>query len=400
MKLNIFLLVLAAFLNHRISASDDEEFTYFEEGGLGPSNWAKLDLAEENQCGGTMGASAYGQSPVTIDEATTQNCDTGMSQYSFTAGDCQWTDLDFLITKGGVKVVPKIQDCSLGSMKIPHSQNEFNALHFHIHAGSEHQILGEGENGFFSAEMHVVHEEETAESFAVFGSMIIVGNDDHPIFELLLQGWEAAALQVEEVCLAETSVLDNSESIVTSIECPAIGSSSPSKNATNPSFPEGGPNVYNLVNSTDFGTYTYKGGLTTPPCTEIVNWNVVDTPIKISEGQLKRLQSLILCYVSQHHNDDGTLNSCGYGTVATASGSTARPTQALLGRKVLHRCPGGPEVVIADVGVTQEDALASGSGFVESQNKDVASNSYRLSTTVSTSFITLLGAGLMVAAFC
>ena len=92
-----FLITLSKLLNQVYGGEGG--FTYFETGGVGPSNWATLKI-EENQCGGTMGKSTYGQSPVTIDGPTADNCDTGMSQFSFTGGDCQWSDLKFEVTSG------------------------------------------------------------------------------------------------------------------------------------------------------------------------------------------------------------------------------------------------------------------------------------------------------------
>lgn len=83
------------------------------------------------------------------------------------------------------------EDCSLGRMKIPGNDNYFNALQFHIHTGSEHSVDGE----YYQAELHVVHQEKTAESFAVFGMFIDSNPEepdaDHPFFEYYLQGWEA-----------------------------------------------------------------------------------------------------------------------------------------------------------------------------------------------------------------
>ena len=242
-------------------------------------------------------------------------------------------------------------------MNIPHSPNKFNALQFHVHLFSEHQILGQGDDGYFPAELHVVHQEETEESFAVFGTMISVGADDHPTFEYLLQGWEAVAQQVQDECVEGTTTLDDSTTVVKNFACPAIGSTT-IFNGTTPSFPSDSLNVYELPTNPDFGVFTYKGGLTTPPCTEIVNWNLLDTPMEISESQLQRLNSLILCYVEQHKNEDESLASCGYGTVASTTGSTSRPPQPLLGRQVLHRCPEGPDVIVEDVGVTEEYILS------------------------------------------
>ena len=76
-------------------------FTYFEDGGLGPSNWQFLNMDDGNQCGGTFGASGYGQSPVTISSTVVNKCDTDMSAYNFVGGDCTWNELSFTISNNG-----------------------------------------------------------------------------------------------------------------------------------------------------------------------------------------------------------------------------------------------------------------------------------------------------------
>ena len=98
MKFFVAALALSQLLNQVHAGGAG--FTYYETGGLGPNNWATLPI-DDNQCGGTMGKSTFGQSPVTIDEATGSACDTGLSQYSFTGGDCAWSDLEFSISNGG-----------------------------------------------------------------------------------------------------------------------------------------------------------------------------------------------------------------------------------------------------------------------------------------------------------
>jgi hypothetical protein len=99
MKLAFSALTFFQLLS-QVLADGAAAYTYYETGGLGPHNWATLPI-DENQCGGTMGKSTFGQSPVTIDEATGSTCNTGMSQYSFTGGDCQWSDLKFTISSNG-----------------------------------------------------------------------------------------------------------------------------------------------------------------------------------------------------------------------------------------------------------------------------------------------------------
>ena len=137
-------------------------------------------------------STGYGQSPIAIPRLSRDTCDTDFSGYAFESGDCSFDQLEFRIILNGVIVGPKAdENCSLGRMKIPGNDNYFNALQYHIHTGSEHAVDGE----YYAAELHVVHQEENEESFAVFG-MFIDSNpededQDHEMFDYYLQGWEA-----------------------------------------------------------------------------------------------------------------------------------------------------------------------------------------------------------------
>jgi carbonic anhydrase len=314
------LLKLALFA----SGVSGAEFTYFDEGGTGPSHWTNLHI-EDNQCGGTLMTSGYGQSPVAIFDQ--HECETDMSAYSFQPGDCTWDDLIFSIGSHGVKV-SKGEGCSLGSMTIPHTLNAFDALHFHVHTSSEHTIDGH----FYEAELHVVHQEVTGESLAVFGMMLSSSQDakDHAAFENLLRGWEKVANLAEAECTdaARRRLESGFEAIQQRVTCPAVGTGLveelPFAN------PEARLDVYELPTTPKFGVYTYKGGLTTPPCTEIVNWNMLDTPTLISQNQMDRLYKLTLCYVDTE--------TCQHATIASRDGFTSRPPQPLMGRKIVHRC--------------------------------------------------------------
>mmetsp|Transcript_17012 Transcript_17012/g.33979 ORF Transcript_17012/g.33979 Transcript_17012/m.33979 type:complete len:752 (+) Transcript_17012:277-2532(+) len=73
--------------------------------------------------------------------------------------------------------------------------------------------------------------------------------------------------------------------------------------------------------------YGYEGSLTEPPCSEFVEWRIIDSPARISRDQLEQMQNLLFGHVdgncrmtSVHHN-----------------GSVARPIQPSLGRTV-HKC--------------------------------------------------------------
>ena len=65
--------------------------------------------------------------------------------------------------------------------------------------------------------------------------------------------------------------------------------------------------------------YRYRGSLTIPPCTSMVNWRVFDEPLQISRRQMKKLANLI-----NNYRDPET---CKFATYASSVGETARPLQ-------------------------------------------------------------------------
>ena len=103
MKLLFGSSVFLALLCGADAAGVGTFYTYYEEGGLGPNNWAFLGL-DGNQCGGTNGASGYGQSPVTIDSETNSRCNTDMAAYRFLPGTCMWSDLEFSLSNNGTSI--------------------------------------------------------------------------------------------------------------------------------------------------------------------------------------------------------------------------------------------------------------------------------------------------------
>ena len=163
--------------------------------GFGPSQWQNIFFPPQliptgNQCGGMGQVNGYGQSPIVIPSETRDTCDVGLEGYEFQAGDCSWDDLNFRTVNNGVIVNATLPGCTFGRMKIPGITNWFNLLQFHIHTNSEHSVDGQ----YYPLELHMVHAEETMESFAVFGMFIDQPEDDidHPTFEYFLQGWEAS----------------------------------------------------------------------------------------------------------------------------------------------------------------------------------------------------------------
>ena len=116
-------------------------------------------------------------------------------------------------------------------------------VQFHFHAPSEHTVNGK----YFPMEMHYVHEAEDG-ALAVVGVLIEEGAQN-PSIELL---W---------------AHLPDSPGAKTAVEIPA--------DFSDPFFPDVGSGVYH-----------YVGSLTTPPCSEGVNWYVRKTPTPLSRDQI------------------------------------------------------------------------------------------------------------------
>ena len=215
-------------------------------------------------------------------------------------GNCTVDDLTFTISNAGVKAVYS-GNCAKNTLKIPGVDGTYEALQFHIHTSSEHTIDGE----FFGAELHIVHALTDGSRYAVVGMMIEATNsENHGAFESLLEGWDKIADNTTATCPAAVTTLTTSNTTSTS-----RSSSGRKHRQLASSF-----NAYDLVPK-DSTFYHYDGGLTTPPCSEVVWWNLADTPVSISVSQYNRLTHFILGYIDP--------TTCEYATVASPSGSTS-----------------------------------------------------------------------------
>jgi len=124
----------------------------------------------------------------------------------------------------------------------------YNLRQFHFHEPSEHHFDGKA----FPMEMHLVHQDETGH-ILVIAVMMEIG-PEHPVLKNLLD-WLPDQIGKEV-------------SVPLKVSFRKI-----------------------LPSSTEH--YSYYGSLTTPPCSEGVQWLVLTTPIYISEGSLKKFLDLI-----------------------------------------------------------------------------------------------------------
>lgn len=129
------------------------------------------------------------------------------------------------------------------SNKIIIENNEYKLSQFHFHTPSEHQFNGQN----YDMELHLVHSDENGK-LAVIGLMIQEGNEN----KLLASIWSELP--------TDKTAKGNSEKY--NIDLQAL-------------LPE---------NKT---TFEYAGSLTTPPCTEEVQWVVFEQPIEMSKAQIE-----------------------------------------------------------------------------------------------------------------
>lgn len=133
-----------------------------------------------------------------------------------------------------------------GHLKI--GREIYPLIQFHLHEPSEHMIG----NRQFPAELHFVHVREDGK-IAVLGILIKLGEDN-------------AALQ---------TVLDNM----------------PSEEGAQSTHANIALNPLKLLPEHRWSYYTLAGSLTTPPCSEGVNWLILAEPITMSSAQLAQLKS-------------------------------------------------------------------------------------------------------------
>ncbi|MDA0769407.1 MAG: carbonic anhydrase family protein [Chloroflexi bacterium] len=200
------------------------------EGDLGPSKWG--DLADE------FIACKAGTSQSPIDIAGSAFAQPASIQFNY-------NDVPLSILNNGHTL--QVNYAPGSSIVIDHEQYEL--LQFHFHTPSEHQVSSQN----YPMEGHLVHKSASGE-LAVVGVFIEEGHSN-PFFQSLVANLPHGAGEVKEV----HGVNVNVESML--------------------------PH--------DREIYTYSGSLTTPPCSEGVNWNVMSTPIEMSGDQISAFNGIL-----------------------------------------------------------------------------------------------------------
>jgi carbonic anhydrase len=211
-------------------------------------------------------------------------------------------------------------------MEMPHVDGVFELLQFHVHAGSEHTLNGVS----YGAELHLVHQQRGGDRLAVVGVFLTAGGD----------GTSNSTSTSSSSDFSFSSVLARFDAAAdeTSAQCGGTTTSShwwsqQQGGGDDASDDAAVVDVYGLIPKGS-AFYRYDGGLTTPPCTEIVDWSVANAPLVVSVAQFHDLVGLLLSYVDP--------DTCELSTIASPfGGTTSRPVQPLNGRTVQRICPVG-----------------------------------------------------------
>lgn len=217
------------------------------EGPEGPAYWAEL-CVDFASCGGEQ------QSPVNIAGSTDDNNLTAITRnYAATQAH---------IVNNGHTVQFNYDNGS----EITLAGEKYQLLQFHFHTHSEHTLNGK----VYPMEIHMVHRNEATGKLAVVGILVEEG-DENLVLQPFMDKFPGTA----------GGKYDGTETF----------------------------NAADILPDSE-AYFTYAGSLTTPPCSEIVTWIVLEQPIQASAGQIHQIELL------EHENN--------------------RPLQPLYGRTIRH----------------------------------------------------------------
>lgn len=257
MQLIHYLSFMAIFLGSVFEAS---EWSYTGE-EHGPDNWHKIEGYE--QCAGQH------QSPIDIDEDDAQHwahlTDFHFKNYDVVEG------VSLQISNNGhtAQVVPSGAKMTLTGGGF---STEYTLWQFHFHwgskdsQGSEHTMNGRS----YPMEVHFVHYKSKFDSP---NAAIASGEKD----ALAVLGW-----------FYEISDYDNQNYVDLLNDLQKVSNKSIASSVIGSTF-----KLNNLFQEALGPYYRYEGSLTTPPCSEIVQWTVFEKTIKISSRQMETFRELV-----------------------------------------------------------------------------------------------------------
>jgi carbonic anhydrase len=230
MKQILFISALMLISCSSISAAgSDPHWSYV--GDEGPEHWAELS-ARYALC-----RDGKNQSPVDL----VADYHVGLPELVF-----EYHGTPINETNNGHTIMLKVSGENF--LVVPEKAWRFQLLQGHFHSPSEHTINGES----FPMEIHLVHASEGGQ-IAVVGVMVEEGEEN----AMLNRIWS----------FMPENVGDSTESPLTVFEAGVLP---PTRNY-----------------------FSYDGSLTTPPCTEGIQWIVLRDPLTASAEQIERFKGRV-----------------------------------------------------------------------------------------------------------
>jgi len=200
----------------------------YEDEG-GPESWGSLK-DEYKTC-----STGQSQSPINI----TGEKDMGLKPIEFYYGK----STDSKVVNNGHTIQVNYAPGSYAVI----SGKKYDLLQFHFHSPSEHQVHGKHAD----LVVHLVHKSPDDGQLAVVGVLFDKDGEN----EFLKPIWRSMPAVKGDSTVAGTIDV-------------------------------------NTVLPTDKGYFNYSGSLTTPPCSEGVNWNVLTTNVSVSDAQVAAFTSI------------------------------------------------------------------------------------------------------------
>jgi carbonic anhydrase len=218
--------------NHSVGKAEDCTNVHWSyvQGEDGPNNW-------QNLCDGYSACGGEIQSPINIiSSGAVANAELSPIKINYGSSNVD-------IVNNGHTVQFNVSGNSTATI----GNKEYHLLQFHFHALSEHTIDG----NHYPIEVHFVHKYSDTD-FAVLGIMYEEG-EANDLFSKYLTHFP------------------NSKGSYTSEDSISVAGLIPS----------------------NLNYYNYNGSLTTPPCSEVVNWYVLKTPLEASSNQIENISEIL-----------------------------------------------------------------------------------------------------------
>ncbi|NOY70831.1 MAG: carbonic anhydrase family protein [Gammaproteobacteria bacterium] len=240
----------------------------YEPGEVMPENWGTLSGFE------TCGVGVK-QSPIDLSQSKLTSKQVRVKVKNLPDLEFDYDSSPLNVINNGHTVEFEYESGSV--VRLEPDGPQYEVLQFHFHAPAEHSFE---KGALYEMEMHIVHRSlSDPDQLAVVGVMIRLGAENITLSPI----WN----NVANLMNAGDHVVDHNQFINIAEALPG-----------------------------DKRYFSYSGSLTTPPCSEIVEWKVLREPIEMSLEQIHAFVSILD-------------NSC------CETNGNNRPTQELEGRPVV-----------------------------------------------------------------